>query len=104
VYYQFSIPSSAFKISVDGGATTIGSRDYYLVLYIMDSANFFKWENRQNISSVSTYDKVEGLNRVPLVAELPPGKSYYLVLDNTGSTAPETVGLQATLTYSQTRF
>ena len=101
VYYQFSVPSSAFEISVHGGATATGYGNYYLTVYIMDSANFFAWKNGQ---IVNTYYNAEGPNRIPIAVDLPPGKSYYLVVDNTGSTTSQTVGLEATLTYSQTRF
>ena len=101
MYYQFSVPSSAFEISVEGGATATGHGNYYLKVYIMDSVNFFSWKNGQN---VSTYYRAEEETRVPIATILPPGKSYYLVVDNTFSTTSQTVELQATLTYSQTRF
>jgi hypothetical protein len=99
VYYKFTVPSSAFNIRVEGGVTSI-SGDYFKV-YIIDSTNFFYW---QNGLVVSTYYGSEYVTRLGLANALPPGGTYYLVIDNTFSKNSLTVIIQATLTYSQTRF
>jgi len=104
VYYPFTVPSQTFRIyniRVEGGVTDIEYRNYYLTVYIMDSTNFFNWKNGQE---VSTYYSATAQTRVPIAIDLPPGKTYYLVIDNSFSTVSQTVAIQATLTYSQTRF
>jgi hypothetical protein len=99
VYYKFTVPSRAFNIVVEGGVTSISGN--YFRIYIMDSTNFFYWQNGQR---VNPHYSSEYITRMGLANTLPPDGIYYLVIDNTFSINSQTVVIQTTLTYSQSRF
>jgi hypothetical protein len=101
-YYQFTIPSRAFNIRVEGGIIASGGRGNDITMYIMDSTNFVNWQNGRGASAYYSSGQV---TRVGFAFTLPSGGTYYLVIDNTFSiTSQKNVEIQATLTYYQTRF
>lgn len=102
-YYQFTVPSCAiniwvevFVLSVSGG----GGND--IMVYVMDSTNFVNWQNGRGASAI--YSSGQG-TRDFIGGALPPGGTYYLVIDNSFSiTSQKNVITEATLDYEQARF
>lgn len=103
VYYPFTVPSHTFRIyniRLEGAVISIGNGNYFTV-YIMDSTDFFNWKNGRHVNPLYSSEYV---TRAPIVGTLPPDGTYYLVIDNTFSINSQTVIIQATLIYWQTRF
>jgi hypothetical protein len=78
--YNFTVPSAASTIQVNGNFTVAGGNN--IKVYIMDESNFKNWQNGQ---SPSTYYNSGELTAGNFTVTLPSGGTYYLVFDNTFS-------------------
>jgi hypothetical protein len=94
-YYNFTVPSAASTIQVNGNFTVAGGND--IKVYIMDESNFKNWQNGQN---PSTYYNSGELTAGNFTVTLPSSGTYYLVYDNTFSlNMQKNVDTQASFAY-----
>jgi len=102
VYYQFTVHSRAFNIYVVVSWFISGGGGNDVMIYIMDSTNFINWQNGRSASAIISSWQVP---RPIMGSALPPGGTYFLVIDNSFSiTSQKNVKIEATLTYEQPRF
>jgi len=78
-YYNFTVPSGASTIMVDGNFMV---SDGSIKVYIVNDVNFTSWQNGQN---PSTYYNSGELTAGNFTVTLHSGGTYYLVYDNTFS-------------------
>jgi hypothetical protein len=93
-YYNFTVPSGASTIQVDGNFMVSGGS---IKVYIMNDVTFTGWQNGQN---PSTYYNSGELTAGNFTVTLPSGGTYYLVYDNTFSlNTQKNVDAQASFAY-----
>jgi hypothetical protein len=86
--YNFTVPSGASDVHVDGTFTVSGGNGNTIKVYVMNNANFADWQKGSNVSMY--YDSGE-LNSGNVAATLPSAGTYYLVYDNTFSAISKNV-------------
>ena len=96
VDYVFSIPPGASSIHVSGNFTVQASRGSGIIVYIFDSTNFDNYEIGAYFGAL--YQSSQTTTAL-ISSNLDSNGTYYLVLDNTLSTAAQTVNIQANATY-----
>jgi hypothetical protein len=96
--YQFSVPSEATNVHVQGNFTASGDSGNDIEVLIVDSTDFINWQNRNQASAY--YDSGQ-LTTSSFDVPLPSGpRTYYLVYSNTFSiTSQKNVNTQANLSY-----
>ena len=77
--FQFSMPSSASLLRLNGEYEVSGSNESHTKVYIMDDANFDNFRNGQSFSA--NYCSEEQTN-VTITTELFQPGQYHLVFDN----------------------
>jgi len=97
--YQFSVPSGATNVRVQGSFTASGGSGNDVVVLIMGSTDFIHW---QNGNQASTYYNSGQLTASSFDVPLPSGLgTYYLVYSNTFSIGSQkNVNTQANLSYT----
>ena len=93
---NFTVPSMISNARVDGTFTVSGGSQTTIKVYVMDSANFADWQNGRQASRY--YDSGEA-NSGNVTATLPSAGTYYLVYDNTFSTASKNMTVSADFLY-----
>jgi hypothetical protein len=88
VSYNFTVPSTA---TVDGFFTVSGDINSTIKVYVMDGANLAGWQKGQ---TASMYYDSGAVNAANVTATLPQSGTYYLVYDNTFSSAAKNVTTQ----------
>jgi hypothetical protein len=95
--YNFTVPSGASDIKVDGTFAVSGGSGNVIKVYVMSDANFADWQNGRNVSMY--YNSGEANSGV-ISATPPSAGTYYLVYDNTFSTISKNVTTQVDFYYT----
>jgi hypothetical protein len=93
--YDFSLPSIASSITVDGNFEVNGDTEG-IKIYIMDSLNFASWQNTRTASMYYSSGELKSGN---ITATLTLAGTYYLVYDNTSSLVSKNVTSQVVAYY-----
>jgi len=96
VDYQFIVPVNSSDIHVSGTFTVQGGSSDSIMVYIFDSTNFDNYETGAYFGALYETGQV---TTSLISSNLDTSGNYYLVLDNTLSTTPKTVNIQANVTY-----
>jgi len=88
VSYNFTVPSTA---TVDGTFIVTGDTNSLIKVYVMDGVNFAELQQGQTASMYYNSGEVNAAN---VTATLPQSGTYYLVYDNTFSSAAKNVTTQ----------
>jgi hypothetical protein len=92
-FYKISVLSDASEAKLQGSfvVNSIENSTNDIIVYVMDSANFTKWQNGEQASMYYNSGKINA-NISAITSfnlQLTPGMSYYLVYDNTFSNASQ---------------
>jgi hypothetical protein len=97
-YYQFSVPTGASDVFVNGTFLASGGSGNDIIVLIMDNTNFINWENGHQATAFYNSGQI---TTATFTTVLPNGGLYDLVYSNTFSTfSTKNVQTTANLYYS----